>query len=167
MRMRSVLLAYVCLQLWWLWSTYIPLPSSSSYQACTPTTYYYPKYYYHLFKNSDTFYPTEKDEPKTSSVASVFPWLPLSSSDRQILSATNSRLQSHSIILVARSSEFLCDVLFKDFPPEIFLQRPAIVQVKCFQLINGNDAEMSHPKLCWYVICPIFTVFQFPHDSYL
>ena len=111
--------------------------------------------------------PTEKDEPKTSSVASVFPWLPLSSSDRQILSATNSRLQSHGIILVARSSEFLCDVLFKDFPPEIFLQRPAIVQVKCFQLINGNDAEMSHPKLCWYVICPIFTVFQFPHDSYL
>lgn len=57
------------------------------------------------------------------------PWLPLSASDRHILSVTASRLQSRSLSLVSKSCEFLRDVLFKDFPAEIFLHRPSVLQV--------------------------------------
>lgn len=58
------------------------------------------------------------------------PWLPLSASDRHILSVTASRLQSRSSSLVSKSCEFLRDVLFKDFPAEIFLHRPSVLQVR-------------------------------------
>lgn len=57
------------------------------------------------------------------------PWMPLSASDRHILSVTASRLQSRSPSLVSKSCEFLRDVLFKDFPAEIFLHRPTVLQV--------------------------------------
>ncbi|XP_068721388.1 rotatin-like isoform X1 [Montipora capricornis] len=56
------------------------------------------------------------------------PWMPLSTSDRNILSVTASRLQSRSQSLISNSCEFLRDVLFKDFPAEIFLQRPSLLQ---------------------------------------
>ena len=58
------------------------------------------------------------------------PWLSLSASDRHILSVTASRLQSRSFSLVSKSCEFLRNVLFKDFPAEIFLHRPHVLQVK-------------------------------------
>ena len=58
------------------------------------------------------------------------PWLSLSASDRHILSVTASRLQSRSFSLVSKSCEFLRNVLFKDFPAEIFLHRPNVLQVK-------------------------------------
>ena len=58
------------------------------------------------------------------------PWLSLSTSDRHILSVTASRLQSCSFSLVSKSCEFLRNVLFKDFPAEIFLHRPNVLQVK-------------------------------------
>ena len=58
------------------------------------------------------------------------PWLSLSASDRHILSVTASRLQSRSVSLVSKSCEFLRNVLFKDFPAEIFLHRPNVLQVK-------------------------------------
>ena len=57
-------------------------------------------------------------------------WLSLSASDRHILSVTASRLQSRSFSLVSKSCEFLRNVLFKDFPAEIFLHRPNVLQVK-------------------------------------
>ena len=57
------------------------------------------------------------------------PWMSLSASDRNILSVTASRLRSRSLSLITKSCEFLRDVLFKDFPAEIFLQRPSLLQV--------------------------------------
>ena len=65
------------------------------------------------------------------------PWLPLSASDRHILSVTASRLQSRSSSLVSKSCEFLRDVLFKDFPAEIFLHRPSVLQVINNSLTTG------------------------------
>ena len=63
------------------------------------------------------------------------PWMPLSTSDRNILSVTASRLQSRSQSLISNSCEFLRDVLFKDFPAEIFLQRPSLLQVKSCPIV--------------------------------
>ena len=67
---------------------------------------------------------------QSSGSLSFFKWLPLSSSDRHILAVTDSRLQNSSPTLVSKSCEFLADVLFKDFPAEIFLQRPSVFKVK-------------------------------------
>ena len=59
----------------------------------------------------------------------VAEWIVLTSSDRHILSVTESRLQSHNSALVSQSCEFFRDVLLQDFPTHIFIQRPNIVQV--------------------------------------
>ena len=56
-------------------------------------------------------------------------WIVLTSSDRHILSVTESRLQSHSMELVWQSCEFFRDVLLQDFPTHIFTQRPNVVKV--------------------------------------
>ena len=71
------------------------------------------------------------------------PWLPLSASDRHILSVTASRLQSRSSSLVSKSCEFLRDVLFKDFPAEIFLHRPSVLQVR-IQSLAMRMCCLSH-----------------------
>ncbi|XP_077983359.1 rotatin-like [Glandiceps talaboti] len=59
---------------------------------------------------------------------STFPWLPLTSTDRQVLTSTDSSMRSQNPTLVGSSCEFLSEVVLQDFPAEIFLQRPNIVQ---------------------------------------
>ncbi|XP_070575583.1 rotatin-like [Ptychodera flava] len=59
---------------------------------------------------------------------STFPWLPLTSTDRHVLTSTDSSLRSPNPTLVGSSCEFLTEVVLQDFPAEIFLQRPSIVQ---------------------------------------
>ncbi|KAJ7384922.1 hypothetical protein OS493_018609 [Desmophyllum pertusum] len=72
--------------------------------------------------------PLPRNFSDNKSSLTFVPWLPLSASDRHILSVTASRLQSRSSSLVSKSCEFLRDVLFKDFPAEIFLHRPSVLQ---------------------------------------
>ncbi|XP_071513328.1 rotatin-like isoform X2 [Panulirus ornatus] len=58
----------------------------------------------------------------------TFPWQALTSSDRQVLdSIVQSLLSCHEGVVIA-SLHFLNTVVLKDFPPEILLQRPAIVK---------------------------------------
>ena len=78
----------------------------------------------------------------------TFPWLCLTDNDRNILTTTqryslhmcrhththththmHSRLQSCTDDSLIRSCEFIQDVLFQDFPAEVFLQRPALLKV--------------------------------------
>ncbi|XP_006837615.1 PREDICTED: rotatin [Chrysochloris asiatica] len=59
---------------------------------------------------------------------SVFPWLPLTMTDRHILSSNESSLRSNNHTLIWNTCELLKDVIMQDFPAEIFLQRPQIVQ---------------------------------------
>ena len=71
-------------------------------------------------------------------------WIVLTSSDRHILSVTETRLQSHSIEIVGQSCEFFKDVLLQDFPAHIFIQRPNLVKVcsllfTFFDLLNKVD----------------------------
>lgn len=58
-----------------------------------------------------------------------FPWHSLTGTDRHVLMSTGSSLCSPNPHSVRTACAFLLDVIFRDFPPEIFLQRPAIVQV--------------------------------------
>uniref|UniRef100_A0A7M5VH40 Rotatin N-terminal domain-containing protein n=1 Tax=Clytia hemisphaerica TaxID=252671 RepID=A0A7M5VH40_9CNID len=59
---------------------------------------------------------------------SIFQWIPLTSGDRQILSVTDSRLQSASPTLILQSCEFFKFILLHDFPAEVFIQRPNILK---------------------------------------
>ena len=55
-----------------------------------------------------------------------FELVPLSTTDRQILRATNHKLQNHATIPTACSN--FHEVLLADFPAEVFLQYPEILQ---------------------------------------
>ncbi|XP_010889508.2 rotatin isoform X2 [Esox lucius] len=59
---------------------------------------------------------------------STFPWLALTTTDRHILTSNESSLRSNNHHLVRTTCELLRDVIMQDFPAEIFLQRPTIVQ---------------------------------------
>ncbi|XP_053915106.1 rotatin isoform X2 [Cuculus canorus] len=59
---------------------------------------------------------------------STFPWLTLTSTDRHVLSSNESSLRSNKQSLIWNTCELLQDVIMQDFPAEIFLQRPKIVQ---------------------------------------
>ncbi|XP_027230320.2 rotatin [Penaeus vannamei] len=58
----------------------------------------------------------------------TFPWQALTSSDRRVLDSTTQSLLSHHEAVVVAALHFLDTVVLKDFPPEVFLQRPAVVQ---------------------------------------
>ncbi|XP_036891579.1 rotatin [Sturnira hondurensis] len=58
----------------------------------------------------------------------TFPWLPLTTTDRHVLSSNESSLRSSNHTLIWNTCELLKDVIMQDFPAEIFLQRPKIVQ---------------------------------------
>jgi len=60
---------------------------------------------------------------------SGFPWHSLTGTDRHVLTSTGASLCSPNPHSVRNACAFLLDVIFRDFPPEIFLQRPAIIQV--------------------------------------
>ncbi|XP_032874819.1 rotatin [Amblyraja radiata] len=59
---------------------------------------------------------------------STFPWLTLTTTDRHVLLSNESSLKSSNRTLVRSTCELLQDVIMQDFPTEIFLQRPKIVQ---------------------------------------
>ncbi|XP_043923077.1 rotatin [Protopterus annectens] len=73
---------------------------------------------------------------------STFPWLTLTSTDKHILSSNESLLQSQDQRLVRNTCELLQDVIMQDFPAEIFLQRPKIVQslLSLMKLAFSGDA---------------------------
>ncbi|XP_069776494.1 rotatin isoform X2 [Narcine bancroftii] len=58
----------------------------------------------------------------------TFPWLTLTMTDRHVLLSNESSLKSSSRTLIRNTCELLQDVIMQDFPAEIFLQRPKIVQ---------------------------------------
>uniref|UniRef100_A0A670ZPV2 Rotatin n=1 Tax=Pseudonaja textilis TaxID=8673 RepID=A0A670ZPV2_PSETE len=64
---------------------------------------------------------------------STFPWLSLTTTDRHVLSSSESSLRSKNSKLIWNTCELLRDVIMQDFPAEIFLQRPKIVQVRICQ----------------------------------
>ncbi|KAK1337526.1 hypothetical protein QTO34_002157 [Cnephaeus nilssonii] len=74
---------------------------------------------------------------------STFPWLPLTTTDRHVLSS-NERSSNHTLIW--NTCELLKDVIMQDFPAEIFLQRPKIVQ-SLFSLLKLAFGGEGTPRL--------------------
>ncbi|XP_058232589.1 rotatin isoform X1 [Hemibagrus wyckioides] len=88
---------------------------------------------------------------------SVFPWLSLTATDRHILSSNESSLRSDNPDLVRTTCELLRDVIMQDFPVEIFLQRPSIVQnlVKLLSMSpeNNSSSLALHALACLQQLC--------------
>ncbi|KAB5533141.1 hypothetical protein PHYPO_G00128390 [Pangasianodon hypophthalmus] len=88
---------------------------------------------------------------------SVFPWLSLTATDRHILSSNESSLRSDNPDLVRTTCELLRDVIMQDFPAEIFLQRPSIVQnlVQLLSVRSENDSSSLalHALACLQQLC--------------
>ncbi|XP_060755970.1 rotatin isoform X2 [Neoarius graeffei] len=88
---------------------------------------------------------------------SVFPWLSLTATDRHILSSNESSLRSNKPDLVRTTCELLRDVIMQDFPAEIFLQRPSIVQnlVQLLSVSSENDSSSLalHALACLQQLC--------------
>ncbi|KAL5022093.1 hypothetical protein ScPMuIL_001248 [Solemya velum] len=76
----------------------------------------------------------------------TFPWLALTPTDKHVIFSTHSSLQSREPGLLISACEFLADVVFQDFPAEIFLQRPNIV--KGLLSILGLPSEDHHMRIC-------------------
>nr|XP_006121480.1 rotatin isoform X2 [Pelodiscus sinensis] len=74
---------------------------------------------------------------------STFPWLMLTTTDRHVLSSNESSLRSKNHSLIWSTCELLQDVIMQDFPAEIFLQRPKIVQslLSLLKLAFGKDGK--------------------------
>uniref|UniRef100_G1MJ99 Rotatin n=1 Tax=Ailuropoda melanoleuca TaxID=9646 RepID=G1MJ99_AILME len=74
---------------------------------------------------------------------STFPWLPLTTTDRHVLSSNESSLRSSNHTLIWNTCELLKDVIMQDFPAEIFLQRPKIVHslLSLLKLAFGGDGK--------------------------
>ncbi|XP_045646211.1 rotatin isoform X2 [Ursus americanus] len=74
---------------------------------------------------------------------STFPWLPLTTTDRHVLSSNESSLRSSNHTLIWNTCELLKDVIMQDFPAEIFLQRPKVVQslLSLLKLAFGGDGK--------------------------
>ncbi|KAK3799170.1 hypothetical protein RRG08_051444 [Elysia crispata] len=86
---------------------------------------------------------------------SMFPWLPLTQTDQQVIASTNGSLQSKDHSLLIGSCEFLADVVFQDFPAEIFLQRPEILKSLLSLVSMPNPTD--HPVVVQ--ACKTLTVF--------
>ncbi|ELK31685.1 Rotatin, partial [Myotis davidii] len=76
----------------------------------------------------------------------AFPWLPLTTTDRHVLSSNESSLRSSNHTLIWNTCELLKDVIMQDFPAEIFLQRPKIVQ-SLFSLLKLAFGGEGTPRL--------------------
>ena len=60
----------------------------------------------------------------------LFPWLQISTVDHHILTTTAHRLESDDTSCFITTCSFVENVLLNDFPPQLFLQRPAVLQVR-------------------------------------
>ncbi|KAM6283410.1 rotatin isoform 2-T2 [Porphyrio hochstetteri] len=136
---------------------YLPsgLPSSSlsvRYQTQSQSSVYQP-----VLPQEEIFtgyfcqgrsHPSQLEMPPKKTVVkclkfSTFPWLTLTSTDRHVLSSNESSLRSNNQSLIWSTCELLQDVIIQDFPAEIFLQRPKIVQslLSLLNLAFGGDGR--------------------------
>ncbi|XP_037236561.1 rotatin isoform X2 [Falco rusticolus] len=99
------------------------------------------------FCQSRSYVPQLEIPPKRTVVKclkfSTFPWLTLTSTDRHVLSSNESSLRSNNQSLIWSTCELLQDVIMQDFPAEIFLQRPKIIQslLSLLNLAFGGDGR--------------------------
>lgn len=71
----------------------------------------------------------------------TFPWIVLSVNDSQVLRRQAHTLLSDDVRDATDVCHLLNDVLFHDFPAEIFLQRPSVLQALC-ALVESKRAPL-------------------------
>ncbi|XP_013829760.2 PREDICTED: rotatin isoform X2 [Capra hircus] len=128
----------------------VPETYSSSYQTSQTDLLHQPEILTGYFpQEKSTLQQTEiPSRPVANRTAkclkfSTFPWLPLTAADRHVLSSNESSLRSSNHTVIWNSCELLKDVIMQDFPAEIFLQRPKIVQslLSLLKLAFGGDGK--------------------------
>ncbi|XP_042205049.1 rotatin-like isoform X3 [Homarus americanus] len=90
-------------------------------------------------------HPVVHQEPSVT--FTTFPWQALTGSDRRVLDSTTQSLLSHNEAVVVASLHFLDTVVLKDFPAEVILQRPAVVQAVygCIEEEGENAWRVQGP----------------------
>lgn len=79
-------------------------------------------------QQSDNSHVTTSNESGTE--RELFPWLQISTVDHHILTTTAHRLESDDKSCFITTCSFVENVLLNDFPAQLFLQRPAVLQVR-------------------------------------
>ncbi|XP_041454793.1 rotatin-like isoform X2 [Lytechinus variegatus] len=107
-------------------------------------------------------------------IFSTFPWLPLTATDVHVLSSTNNSLCSSDVQVVITSCDFINDVVLHDFPAEIFLQRPNIIQSLLSLLADHRQDDESKARVTQHAVYCLTNIsillmarFQFYHDPAL
>ncbi|XP_050706077.1 rotatin-like [Eriocheir sinensis] len=79
----------------------------------------------------------------------TFPWQALTKSDQHVLESSVRSLMSAGVAEVKAALLFLDTVVVRDFPPEVLLQRPAVLQVVygCLEE-QGEDAHYFQGPAC-------------------
>ncbi|XP_007425386.2 rotatin, partial [Python bivittatus] len=119
--------------------------------------------YFHQRKKHSSESETPPKQPAVKHVVkclkfSTFPWLSLTTTDRHVLSSNESSLRSKNSKLIWNTCELLRDVIMQDFPAEIFLQRPKIVQsLLCLTALalakDGQHHLALQAILCLQQLC--------------
>ncbi|OQV25189.1 putative Rotatin [Hypsibius exemplaris] len=77
-------------------------------------------------------------------ILSTFPWIVLTTAEAALLSVHGQNLLSQDPRDAEESCHAVLDIVLYDFPPEIFLQRPALIQ-GLFALLESKDIALSTP----------------------
>ncbi|XP_066479673.1 rotatin [Tiliqua scincoides] len=84
---------------------------------------------------------------------STFPWLSLTTTDRHVLSSSESSLRSKNRRLIWNTCELLQDVIMQDFPAEIFLQRPKIIKSLLLLMTLAFGGDGQHHLALQAILC--------------
>ncbi|XP_045542789.1 rotatin [Papilio machaon] len=77
----------------------------------------------------------------------LFPWVDICPSDLKTIVLLEDALKV--VKSIRRCCRFICDVFLKDFPPEIFLNRPTIVNIL---VMIADGQQTGHPREALYVL---------------
>lgn len=94
-------------------------------------------------------------KPKSAFKVEYFPWQHLVPNDKQVLSSVFDGLKYiDDKISILQSCQFFTETVLRDFPPEIFIQRPLIVRT-LLQLVEKthNDIKISVIKCLIKTAC--------------
>jgi hypothetical protein len=82
-----------------------------------------------------------QQEEEQARQGTYLPWVFITRSDQHVIAVTQQRLMSDDSEVVCKACRFVRDVLFQDFPAELFTQRPNILQG--LLKLAGNNCNLA------------------------
>ncbi|XP_043192131.1 rotatin-like [Amphibalanus amphitrite] len=83
----------------------------------------------------------DQEPPDEGDIIHSLPWKSLIASDLHVLTSTAGSLTSGDGRAVRQALHFLHDVTLRDFPAEVFLQRPVLLQAVFHVLVSTDESE--------------------------